>query len=94
MPPVPAEHTTPYPPHATGLPVYCRYRDLVEAGITGNWPHLLRLIEDEGFPAGVMLSANIRAWDIAEVRKWLATRPTARKVAPPRKERGVEANAT
>jgi hypothetical protein len=66
----------------TKLPVYCRYPDLREAGIVGNWMQLQRMIDGEGFPSGVLLSRNIRAWPIDEVRQWLATRPSARKVSP------------
>ena len=65
------------------FPTFCRFADLVTAGVTSNWPHLLRLIDCEGFPVGVMLSRNIRAWDVDEVRRWLAERPTARKVVKP-----------
>lgn len=72
----------------SALPVMCRFQDLVGANITKNWPHLLRLIDDEGFPPGVMLSKNIRAWVVADINKWLAARPTARKmVAPARRPR-------
>ena len=62
------------------LPVYVRYRDLVEANIVRNWPQLLRLIAIEGFPRGVLLSPNARAWGIGEVRDWLASRPQAGQV--------------
>jgi predicted DNA-binding transcriptional regulator AlpA len=68
-----------------GLPVLCRFRDLQAAGITDNWPHLLRMIDNEAFPEGILLSRNIRAWPVAEVRRWLAARPTARKVVNPRR---------
>ena len=64
------------------LPVYCRFRDLVDAGIATNWPQLLRMIDDQGFPTGIWLSANIRGWEVAEVRRWLASRPSARKSLP------------
>ena len=37
---------------ARRLPVYVRFRDISAAGIAKNWPTLLRLIEEEGFPAG------------------------------------------
>jgi hypothetical protein len=67
-----------------GLPVYCRFRDLVEAGVTTNWPQLLRMVDREGFPTGIWLSANIRVWEVAEVRRWLMNRPTARKAVPGR----------
>jgi hypothetical protein len=76
-----------YAEHAAqaGLPVFLRYGDLVAANIVRNWPSLLRLIDEEGFPAGAMLSRNVRAWALDEVMAWLATRPTARKIVPPRR---------
>ena len=69
------------------LPVYIRMRHLREAGIVGNWQQLGRLIEHYGFPAGVLLSPNVRAWDKAEVERWLANRPVERKVIPPAPDR-------
>jgi hypothetical protein len=65
------------------LPVYVRYADLVAAGIVANWTTLLRLIDDEGFPPGVLIGPNSRAWCVDEVERWLAERPSARKVMPP-----------
>jgi hypothetical protein len=74
------------------LPVYCRYKNLIAAGVVTNWPQLIRMIDLEGFPAGVWLSSNIRAWEIAQVRHWLSTRPTARKkVVLPYKQRAEPA---
>jgi predicted DNA-binding transcriptional regulator AlpA len=64
---------------SASLPVFARFPDLKDAGITQNWTHLTRLINEEGFPPGVLLSRNIRAWDVEEVRRWLADRPVARK---------------
>ena len=70
---------------SSALPVLVRFTDLKAAGITENWTHLTRLINEQGFPAGILLSANIRAWDAASVRQWLASRPVERKVVnPPR----------
>jgi Prophage CP4-57 regulatory protein (AlpA) len=66
------------------LPVFVRYADLVAAGIVANWTTLLRLIDDEQFPRGVMLSPNIRAWRLDEVEAWLETRPVERKPVPTR----------
>ena len=57
--------------------------DLVAAGFVGSWTQLLRMIDDEGFPAGTMLSANVRAWRLDELEAWLASRPSARKAVPP-----------
>jgi len=68
------------------LPIYIRYSDLEAAGIVKNWPTLTRLIEEENFPTGVMLSRNIRAWRQDEINSWLETRPTKRKPVPNRWE--------
>ena len=78
---------------ASVLPVHCRYSDLVDANITHNWPHLLRMINEEGFPPGIMLSRNVRAWTVPSVLDWLSSRPTARKVVPPRRHK-AEAETT
>ena len=48
------------------LPTYCRFADLHAAGIVQNWTHLQRLIAEEGFPPGRLLSRNVRAWDVIE----------------------------
>jgi hypothetical protein len=78
---------------ADTLPVYCRFKDLREAKIASNWPQLLRMIDLEGFPKGVWLSSNIRAWEIGLVRRWLAERPTARKKIVLHKQKAEEAEA-
>jgi hypothetical protein len=67
------------------LPFYIRYRDLRAAGIVDSWQQLYNLIDDYGFPPGVLISANVRARDIAEVKQWLANRSTERKAVPPRR---------
>jgi predicted DNA-binding transcriptional regulator AlpA len=61
---------------------FVRFRDLVAAGIVGNWMQLHRMISAEGFPEGLMLSANVRAWRADEIERWLASRPSARKKMP------------
>ena len=72
---------------SNALPIFVRFADLKAAGITDNWPHLLRLIDQCGFPNGILLSRNIRAWDAAAVRQWLASRPTERKITAARREK-------
>jgi predicted DNA-binding transcriptional regulator AlpA len=62
------------------LPVLCRFCDLVAANITTSWAQLRNQIEREGFPRGVMLSKNVRAWAIRDVEAWLAERSSAPKV--------------
>jgi hypothetical protein len=64
---------------AARLPVFVRFHDLRAAGIVSNWPQLYNLIDEYGFPAGVMLSPNRRAWNVDDVRAWLDSRPTERK---------------
>jgi hypothetical protein len=50
-------------------------------------------VDRYGFPPGTRLSPNIRVWDIDDVRRWLANRPTERKtiVAPHRSKDAEEA---
>jgi predicted DNA-binding transcriptional regulator AlpA len=67
----------------SGFPVFCRFNDLVAAGIVQNRTTLLRLIDDENFPPGVMIGPNTRAWPLSELEAWLASRPSGRKVVPP-----------
>jgi hypothetical protein len=38
------------------------------------------------FPPGILISPNIRAWNLDEVERWLATRPSDRKPLPARSE--------
>lgn len=66
------------------LRVLVRFKDLKASGVVGNWPTLLRLIDDEGFPAGFLLGKNMRAWALDDIARWLDTRPTARKIVPRR----------
>jgi predicted DNA-binding transcriptional regulator AlpA len=53
-----------------------RFRDLKERGIVSNHVTLTRWIEREGFPPGLLLGPNTRAWREAEVEAWLASRST------------------
>ena len=59
------------------LPKFVRFVDLKAARIVDNWTQLKRIVETEGFPPGIMLAPNTRAWVITEVIAWLATRPPA-----------------
>jgi predicted DNA-binding transcriptional regulator AlpA len=60
-----------------------RYPALVEKGVVnpGGRMTLKRLIDTQGFPAGILISPNARAWDEDEVDAWIASRPAARKAA-------------
>jgi predicted DNA-binding transcriptional regulator AlpA len=54
---------------------YLRFKDLKERGICGNWTTLMRWIRERGFPAGVMLGPNTRAFPEDEIDAWLANLP-------------------
>jgi predicted DNA-binding transcriptional regulator AlpA len=56
-----------------------RYNDLVAKGVVNSRMTLKRLIDDQGFPAGVLITPNARAWDETLVDDWIANRPVARK---------------
>jgi predicted DNA-binding transcriptional regulator AlpA len=58
---------------------WLRFKDLVSNGIVSSRMTLLRLIEHEGFPEGVLISPNARAWDQEQVDAWIVRRPTVRK---------------
>jgi predicted DNA-binding transcriptional regulator AlpA len=53
-----------------------RFNELKEAGIVPNRTTLQRWIKQNGFPEGVKLGPNTRAWSIGEVEKWLDSRKT------------------
>jgi hypothetical protein len=55
--------------------VMLRFKDLQARGIVKNWMTLKRWIEKEGFPPGIKLAANTRAFPEDEVNEWLASRP-------------------
>jgi predicted DNA-binding transcriptional regulator AlpA len=56
---------------------FLRFADLKAAGIINSWPMLRRRIERDGFPPGLMLGANTRAWVEADVAAWIESRRTA-----------------
>ena len=55
-----------------------RFRDLKARGIVSNHVTLKRWIEKEGFPRGILLGPNTRAWVESQIEAWLASRPTER----------------
>ena len=56
-----------------------RFIDLKKRNIVTNRPTLNRWIEKEGFPPGLLLGPNTRAWPESEIEAWLASRPTERE---------------
>ena len=57
---------------------YLRFADLVERQIVGNRTTLSRWTKEHGFPPGILLGANTRAWPEDEVEAWLEARPQKR----------------
>jgi hypothetical protein len=51
------------------------FADLRERGIACNWATLRRMIDRDGFPSGIQLGPNRRAWFLSDVQAWLASRP-------------------
>ena len=49
---------------------YLRFRDLVERQIVGNRVTLGRWIKNNGFPPGVKIGPNSRAWTDDEIVAW------------------------
>jgi predicted DNA-binding transcriptional regulator AlpA len=56
-----------------------RYTDLVAKGVVNSRMTLKRLIDNQGFPPGRLVTPNSRAWIEEDVDAWIAARPTARK---------------
>jgi hypothetical protein len=52
-----------------------RFKDLKRRGIVNSWPQLRRMQEHYGFPTGILLGANTRAWRVSEIEQWLANCP-------------------
>jgi predicted DNA-binding transcriptional regulator AlpA len=57
------------------VPTFLRFSDLKARGIAKSWAQLGLLQKNHGFPAGRLLSPQIRAWTEEEVAEWLAGRP-------------------
>ncbi len=60
---------------------YLRYADLVERQIISNRTTLSRWIRNNGFPPGILLGPNTRAWPVDQVDTWLEARAAQREVA-------------
>jgi hypothetical protein len=59
------------------LPTFLRFADLRASGLVRNRAQLKNLIAKQGFPPGRLISANTRAWTLAEVTAYLDSRPVA-----------------
>ncbi len=60
---------------------YLRYADLVERQIVNNRTTLQRWSRNYGFPAGILLGPNSRAWPADQVDAWLAARAAETEAA-------------
>ena len=56
---------------------FLRYPDLVERGIVSNRATLSRWIKHHGFPPGLLIGPNSRAWLEAEIDEWVVERARA-----------------
>lgn len=56
------------------MTTFVRFADLKARGIVNNWVTLRNWIATQGFPPGVKLGPNTRAWTEEEIETWLASR--------------------
>ena len=54
---------------------WLRFSHLQARNIVGSWAQLRRLQEKHGFPAGRMISPNIRIWSEEEIDAYIAACP-------------------
>jgi hypothetical protein len=59
------------------------FRDLRPLGIPYCRLHLNRLVDRKLFPEPVWGSPNRKYWRLADVERWIASRPTIRPHFPP-----------
>jgi predicted DNA-binding transcriptional regulator AlpA len=52
-----------------------RFKDLRRLGVVSSWAQLKFMQKKYGFPAGLLLGANSRAWRASEIEQWLASCP-------------------
>jgi len=58
--------------------VFLTFQQLPNHGIRFCRVHLNRMIDKGLFPQAVWLSSNRKAWRLADIERWKATRPTDR----------------
>ena len=61
--------------------MYLRFADLVERQIVRNRTTLSRWVKYYGFPPGILLGPNTRAWPADQVEAWLKERDAERAEA-------------
>jgi predicted DNA-binding transcriptional regulator AlpA len=68
-----------------------RFKDLQRLNVAKSWPQLRHMQKRYGFPAGILLGSNTRAWHAQKVKEWLEARPTESSLIRERAERSVRA---
>jgi predicted DNA-binding transcriptional regulator AlpA len=56
---------------------YISFPDLVAKGIVRSRMTLWRMVKDQAFPPGFMISPGRRAWAESEIDAWVRSRPVA-----------------
>lgn len=71
---------------------YLQHADLVIEGYSRSWKQTLTMIREHGFPAGALISAQVRIWSREALDRWVAEREALNlkaevgfRVRPPRK---------
>ena len=60
-----------------------RFPDLVALGVVRNRTCLYNWIRDRGFPRGILIGPNSRAWPEDEVQSWIAEQAQKYADLPP-----------
>ena len=64
------------------MTTFLRFNDLCERRIVRNRTTLYRWIKERGFPSGILLGENTRAWPEEDVEAWLAEQARQSASAP------------
>jgi predicted DNA-binding transcriptional regulator AlpA len=68
-----------------------RFKDLQRLNVAKSWPQLRHMQKYYGFPIGILLGANTRAWPTSKVKEWLEARPTESSLIRERAQSSVRA---
>jgi predicted DNA-binding transcriptional regulator AlpA len=70
-----------------------RFKDLQRLNVVKSWPQLRYMQRHYGFPEGILLGENTRAWTSSKVQEWLEARPTVSTLIRDRAEKSVRARS-
>jgi predicted DNA-binding transcriptional regulator AlpA len=70
-----------------------RFKDLQRLNIVKSWPQLRYMQRHYGFPEGILLGENTRAWAASKVQQWLEARPSVSPLIRERAEKSVQARS-